>query len=270
MDPLAKELIDRILSSSRIPSERRRREIQRELGSHVEDFVDAARTAGRDEGEIEQMVAAHFGDPARIARELAWIYRHDRRRLRIFVFMISTVLLASCLSAAILTVQAGLAIGFGTSIMKVLASRHTVIEALDIVASVAAYLGVTLLEELFDRHRFQKAAALLAAILLVLSVLCGAAGLRAGFLVFGLVNGLFFRALQLFITRGIARASIVAVCFPLTGIVIALLRMPGSPVAFAATCASWLAMGAGYQVMTHVASRVDTALVNGLQRIHAG
>ena len=39
---------------------------------------------------------------------------------------------------AILAIQAGLAFGFGASIMNVLVSRHTVIEALDIIASVAA------------------------------------------------------------------------------------------------------------------------------------
>ena len=45
------------------------------------------------------------------------------------------VLLASSLLGAILTAQAGLAFGFGRPIIKVLASRHTVIEALDILAT---------------------------------------------------------------------------------------------------------------------------------------
>jgi len=47
---------------------------------------------------------------------------------------------------------------------------------------------------------------------------------------------------------------------------LALLRSPVSQVAAAATCASWLAMGAGYQLMTHLAARVDAALLNGLQQ----
>ena len=39
----AEELIDCIVNSSQIPSGKRRREIQRELRSHIEDFVVAAR-----------------------------------------------------------------------------------------------------------------------------------------------------------------------------------------------------------------------------------
>jgi hypothetical protein len=34
-----------------------------------------------------------------------------------------------------------------------------------------------------------------------------------------------------------------------------------------AACASWLALGAGYVVMTAVAPRVDASLRNALQRI---
>jgi hypothetical protein len=266
----ADELIDCIVNSSHIPSAKRRGEIQRELRSHIEDFVEAAREAGCGQDEIERLVLANFGEPRQIAQGFAWVYRHERRRLRAFAFTLSTVLLASCLSAAILAMQAGLAFGFGAPIMKVLASRHTVIEALDILASVVVYLGVLSLENLFESHRFQKAACLLTVMLTVLMVSCAATGLHISFLFFGLVNGVFFRAVQLFITPKIARVGIVVVCFSLAGLVSALLRSPVSHVAPAATCASWLAMGAGYQLMTHLAARVDAALLNGLQRIQAG
>jgi hypothetical protein len=266
----ADQLIDSIVNSSQVPSGKRRGEIQCELRAHIEDFVFAAREAGRDQDEIEKLVLANFGDPGQIAQGFAWVYRHERRRLRAFAYALSTVLLASCLLAVILTVQAGLAFGFGTPIMKVLASRHTVIEALDILASVAVYLGVISLENLFERQRFQKAAFLVTVILTVLIVSCAAAGWHIGFLFFGLVNGVFFRAVQRFVTPTIARVGIVAVCFPLAGLVFALLWSPVSHVAPAATCASWLAMGAGYQLMTHLAARVDAALLNGLQRIQAG
>jgi hypothetical protein len=266
----ADQLIDSIVNSSQIPSGKRRGEIQRELRSHIEDFVVAAREAGRDQDEIEKLVLANFGDPCQIAQGFAWVYRHERRRLRAFAFTLSTVFLASSLLAAILAMQAGLAFGFGTPIMKMLASRHTVIEALDILASVAVYLGVTSLENVFESHQFPKAAFLLTVILTVLMVSCAAAGLHIGFLLFGLVNGVFFRTVQRFVTPTVARVGIVAVCFPLAGLVSALLRSPVSHVAPAATCASWLAMGAGYQLMTHLAARVDAALLNGLQRIQAG
>ena len=203
----ADELIDCIVNSSQIPSGKRRREIQRELRSHIEDFVVAAREAGRDQDEIEKLVLANFGDPGQIARGFAWVYRHERRRLRAFTYTISTVLLASSLLAAILPMQAGLAFGFGRPIMKVFASKHTLIEALDILASVAVYLGVTSLENLFGSHQFQKAAFLLTVIGAILMVSCAAAGLHTTFLFYGLVNGVFFRAVQRFVTPTVARVD---------------------------------------------------------------
>lgn len=265
----AEDLINSIVNSSEIPSGNRRREIQRELRSHIEDFVAAAREAGVGQDQIEKLVLANFGDPDQIAQGFAWVYRHERRRVRALAFTLSTALLAGCLAAAVLAIQAGLAIGFGAPIVKVLASRHTVIEALDILASVAAYLGLITLESLFESHRFPKAALLLTAILGILMLSCAAAGWHISFLFYGLVNGVFCRALQLFVTGKIARAGIVLVCFPLAGLVLEMLRSPVSHVAIAATCASWLVMGAGYQLMTHFAARVDAALLNGLQQTQA-
>jgi hypothetical protein len=266
----AEELIRSIVNSSEIPSGMRRREIQRELRSHIEDFVAAAREAGVDQAEIEKLVLANFGDPHQIAQGFAWVYRHERRRVRALAFALSTLLLATSISAVVLAMQAGLAFGFGAPIMKVLASRHTVMEAQDILASVAAYLGLISLESLFASHQFQKAASLLTAILSILMVSFATAGWHISFLFYGLVNGVFCRALQLFVTGKIARTGIVVICFPLAGLVLDLLRSPVSHVAFAATCASWLVMGAGYQLMTHLAARVDAALLNGLQRTQEG
>jgi hypothetical protein len=262
----AEELIDGIVNSSRIPSGKRRQEIQRELRSHIEDFVTAARESGRDQSEIERLVIANFGDPEQIANGFSWVYRHERRRLRALAFTLSTVLLASSLFGAILVAQTGLALGFGTPIVKVLASRHTVIEALDILASVAAYLSMISLETLFKTQSFRKAAALFTLIDAILIASCAAAGLHPAFLIFGLVNGIFCRAVQLFVTRKAARVCAV-VCFPLAGVVLALLRSPISQVVLVVTCLSWLAMGIGYQLMAHLAARVDTALLNGLQQI---
>jgi len=264
------ELIDRIVTSSRIPSGVRRREIQRELRCHIEDFVTAAREAGCGPDEIEKLVLANFGDPGQIAQGFAWVYRHERHRFRVLAYTLSTVFLASSILATVLAMQAGLAFGFGTPIMMVLTSRHTVIEALDILASVAVYLGLTAFENLFECDRFQKATFLLTGILALLIMSCAAAGLRTAFLFYGLVNGVFCRAIQLFVNPTMARLGIVVVCFPLVGLALAMLRSPVSQIAPAATCASWLAMGAGYQLMPHLAARVDVVLLDSLQRNQTG
>ena len=262
----ADRLLDGIVNASQIPSGKRRREVQRELRCHIEDFVIAARAAGHGRDEIEKLVLAHFGDPAQIAQNFAWVYRNERRMLRTFAYTLSTVLLASCLAAAVLAIQAGLAFGFGTPVVTVLASRHTVIEALDILGSVAAYLGLISLENIFESRRFPKAAFLLTAIVAILILSCAVAGLPMAFLVFGLLNGVFFRAVQLFAAPKAVRFGIVAVCFPLAGVVLVLLRSPASPGALAATCVSWFVMGTGYQLMAQFAARVDQALLHRLQR----
>jgi hypothetical protein len=266
----ADELIDRIVSSSRIPSGRRRREIQRELRSHIEDFVLAARESGRDQSEIEKLIIAHFGDPDQIANGFFWVYRHERWRLHALTFTLATVLLASSLLGAILAAQTGLAFCFGRPIINVLASRHTVVEALDILATVAAYLGTLSLETMFEIQPFPKTAALVTLIGIILVASFAIAGLHPTFLIFGLVNGIFCRAIQLFVTRMVTRVGAVVVCFPLAGLVLALERSPVSQDALVATCLSWLLMGIGYLLMAHLAERVDTAILNGLRRIEVG
>ena len=55
------ELIEYIMNSARIPSRTRRRDIERELRCHIEDFVVAAREAGCGQDEIEKLVVANFG-----------------------------------------------------------------------------------------------------------------------------------------------------------------------------------------------------------------
>jgi hypothetical protein len=250
------ELIDCIANSSGIPSGTQRQEIQRELRSHIEDFVDAAREAGREEDEIEHLVLAHFGDPCQIANAFAWVYRHERRKFRALAYAVSTVLLATCLAAAVLAVQAGLAFGLGRAIRDVYASKHTAIEVLDILASVAVYLGVISLEDLFESPRFYKAALLLTAILTVLMAACRAAGWHSGFLLYGLIAGIFFRALRLFVAPKITRVGIVLMGFAAAGLVSALAWSAGSHVALAASCANWVVIGAGYLVMTDVAERI--------------
>lgn len=264
------ELIEGILRCSQIPPGKRRRDIQRELRSHIEDFVVAERESGRGQDEIEKLVLAHFGDPGEVGRGFAWVYRHERRRLRLLAYALSTMVLASCLFAAILAIQAGLALGIGAPIMSVFASRHTAIEALDILASVAAYLGLISLEGLFKSYPFQKASVLLIAIVMLLALAGGAAGLHITFLGFGLVNGIFFRTIQRSVARKAARMGIVAVCFLLAGFISALIWSPASLMFRVTSCASWLAMGAGYLLMTDLAARVNAALMDSLQGIHEG
>lgn len=266
---VADDLVNRVVTSSRIPR-RRRREIQRELRSHIEELVLTARAAGRHEDEIKQLVLASFGEPEQIAQGFSWVYRHEWRTLRALAFTLSAALLASSLLALALATQAGLAFGLGRPVLKALVSPHTVIEALDIVAGVTAYLGVTWLESMLRSHRLHKATALLTAILATLLLSWAAAEWHLALPLFGFATGLFFGALQLFVAPSLVRVAIVVVCFPLLALVWAQLRASLPHSALTAIYTSWLVLGIGYQVMTHLAARLDAALMSGLERLVMG
>lgn len=264
---VADELIARIVSRSKIPSRKRRQAVMRELRAHIEDFMLAARESDHAEDQTDNLALANFGDPDQIAREFASVYRYDWIVLRISVFLLSTLTVASLVSAATLAMQAGIAIGFGVPLVKMLASRHTVIELLDILSTVAAYLGLISMEQLFRCQHLQKAIALLTLTVAVLTAVSAAANADVRFLVFGFANGVFFRVAQVFIKNRRARTVLIAACFLLAGLVPFHLQAGMLKRAIAVSCVSWLVMGAGYQLMTKVAARVEAALFEGLQSI---
>jgi hypothetical protein len=263
----ADELIARVVSLSRIPSEKRRQAVVRELRAHIEDFMLAARESEHADDQAGKTALVSFGDPDQIAREFAFVYRRDWTVRRISAFLLSTVIIAGLVSATTLAAQAGIAIGFGVPLVKMLASRHTAIQILDVASTVAAYLGLISMEKLFRRHRLQKAIALLALTVAVLTALSAAADARARFLVFGFVNGVFFRVTQLLIKDWRTRTALTTACFALAGLVAFQLQTGTLKSAIAVNCASWLAMGAGYQLMAKVAVRIEEALFEGLQWI---
>jgi len=245
----AHRLIEEIVSSSRIPSARRRREVLRELQAHVEDAISG--------GVTERLAVANLGVPREIARHFAWVYRRERAVLRLSVFLLSTIAVAGSVAAIVMAMKAGVAVGFGVPLIRMFNPRHTMIEAVDILSTAAAYVGLLSLEKLFDRRGFPKAAALLALIFAVLAAAFAMAGRPWKFLLFGLVAGFFLRTIQVLLKSHAARIGVVLACFGAVGLIS--LR----PL----NVASWVVTGLGYLAMTHLAARVDRALLNRLQQL---
>ncbi|SPF49819.1 membrane hypothetical protein [Candidatus Sulfopaludibacter sp. SbA4] len=245
----AHRLIEEIVSSSRIPSARRRREVLRELQAHVEDAISS--------GVTERLAVDNLGDPREIASHFAWVYRKERAVLRLSVFLLSTIAVAGSIAAIVMAMKAGIAIGFGVPLPRIFSPRHTLIEAIDILSTAAAYVGLLSLEKLFDRRHFPKSAALLALIFAALAAVFSMAGRPWKFLLFGLVAGIFLRTIQVLLKNQAARIVVVPACFGAIGLIS--LR----PL----TVASWVVTGLGYLAMTHLAVRVDRALFKGLQQL---
>ena len=248
----AERLIDEIMAGSRLPSERRRREVLRELRAHMDDFVSAGRQSGRGEEEIERGLREQFGDPRQIARQFAWVYRRERASLHLGGFLISTALVSVVISAAAISMQAGVRFGLGAPMAG---TRHTAIEALDILASAAAYLGLLALGRFFLRPL-----AVLAVVAGALSAGFAATGLPPQFILFGFANGALLRGIQLTVRHPALRLGAALACFAALG---AVFFHPSSS-ALAATAASWLVMGLAYHLMTYIAARVDRAVLGRL------
>ena len=266
-EPVWSDLIGDVVRSAQIPWEAKRRALARELRSYLEDSILAGREAGHSDDEIRRLVLARFGDPCQVTEGFAWVYRHERTIFRIALFPLSTLAVAGMLSAAILAMQAGLAIGFGASVLKTIASRHTAIEALDILSTVAVYTGLISLERLFDGQRLQKALTVVTLTFALAMAGCATADVHAPFLVFGFVSGVFLRTIQPIVKNSVVRTGIAAACFAAAGLLLFQAHPSPFHYALARNCASWFAMGAGYQLMAGLAPRLNEALSNALQRI---
>lgn len=260
-------LIERIVSSSQVPSGRRRSEIERELRTHVEDFMLIARQAGHADADIQRLVLANFGDPREIAREFAWVYRRERAIFRISVFLLATLVAASVISGAVLLVQASMAIGLGVPVPRVFGGRHLTFEVLSILATVAAYAGLISLEKLFGDGRFKKATASLAVILTILAAALAVANLHAEILVFGFISGVTVRAIQVFLRNKSARIVAVVASFGIFGIVSGCLQPPDLRNEALLKVGVWLAIGGCCHLLTYLAARMDRALLNGVQEV---
>jgi hypothetical protein len=243
-------LIAEIMTASRIPTEKHRREVLRELRAHMEDFVSAGRRNGLGDEEIERRLVERFGDPKQIAEQFAWVYRRERAALHLGGFLISTVVVSVAILAGTISMQAGIMVGFGDPV--VFGSRHTVAMALDILASVAAYLGLLTLGRFFERPLM--ALAVVAVALLAVFVVVG---LPPQYVLFGFANGSLLRGIQIVIRHAALRVGAAVACFGMLG---AVFFHPSSS-ALLATSVSWLIMGLAYHLMTQVAGRVDQALV---------
>jgi hypothetical protein len=248
-------LIDEIMAASQIPSAKRRREVLRELQAHVEDFVSAGRQTGRGEEDVERLLLEGFGDPRQIARQFASVYRRERAALHLGGFLISTVVVSLVISAAAISMQAGIMFGLTDPARIVFGSRHTAVVALDILASAAAYLALLSLGRFFERPL-----AVLAVIAAVLLTVFVAVGLPPQFILFGFANGALLRGIQVSVRHPALQFGAALACFALLGVVF----FHPSSSAIVATAMSWLIMGSAYHLMTHVAARVDRALLRKL------
>ena len=147
----SENLVRQIISKSGIVSADRRRELARELSSHVEDIADELRAAGHDEVSIQEIVSQRLGHPEEIARGLAETYRTER--IVVYIGIVFALVVASLVAvgATISTVQFCVAIWSGSLSADLQGMRW---EFVGFLSLTWGYVGIYLGERLFRNRLF--------------------------------------------------------------------------------------------------------------------
>ncbi|HYL99933.1 MAG TPA: hypothetical protein VEZ90_13345 [Blastocatellia bacterium] len=149
-------LIRNILDCSGIVGRRARREVERELQSHVEEIVEEARAKGCDDREIERIIRLRMGNPEEIAGGFARVYRPERTILRAVEFVLLGAISISIILASAYVVEVLIAIGMGVPTSGVLSSGHLPTEPAFFGGLAIGYLALYFSVRLFGTHRTVK------------------------------------------------------------------------------------------------------------------
>ncbi len=141
------DIVPRVISLCRVPSARRRREIEKELHAHVEDIAEEARSQGYDELSVRRIVEARFGKPHEVAAAFASVYAPER--VARWVVGLATLVIASLVAVGLVigSVQSIAAICTATSIAS--SFRYIHWELLGFGAVALGYCSLYLGERLF-------------------------------------------------------------------------------------------------------------------------
>jgi hypothetical protein len=107
-------IVRQVISLAKLPSARRRREVERELREHLEDLAEEARSHGYDEALIERMASTRFGDPQQVAAAFVSVYAFERwahRALSAGILLLASV---AAVTLAVGSVQSSAALFTGT------------------------------------------------------------------------------------------------------------------------------------------------------------
>lgn len=177
-----KSIVSRIVSQARLPGAVRRRDLERELRSHLEDMVAEARSQGMSDAAIPRMLEERFGSVEEIASDFASVYRHERLVRSIFCWAALFVSSLIVVAAVVASIQSAATISAGIS----LASLYAIIqhESIGLTAIVLGYCSPYLGEQLFPAS---PAKAVIPCAALALAILLALAWLRPEHLMLPLV-----------------------------------------------------------------------------------
>jgi hypothetical protein len=220
--PTQDVLIKKILSASGITGRRARREVSRELASHLEEIVAEARDAGHDDPAIERIVRMRFGNPDEIALQFAGVYWPERVAARIAEFSLLAAVSLGIILAFAAGVQMIAALWFGLSPAGVFSQGHLRTEVGFFAPLTLGYLALRYSPRIFSSSGPLKSSLFAAA---SFALVC--AGLEFWLPPQGLIATLGFvcaalvRVVEVFSSRRLIRLAAVAAVLSLAWVLAA-------------------------------------------------
>jgi uncharacterized protein (UPF0335 family) len=158
-------IVSQVILLAKLPGNKRRCEVEKELRAHLDDLAEEARSQGYDHEASARIVRTRFGEPEEVAAAFASVYAAERLLKLIFQSVILVTVSTVAVVLVIGTLQSIAAIFTATSIMSNLRDIHR--EVFGFAAIVAGYCSLYAGERLFPTSR---ARALLPSITLGLSL----------------------------------------------------------------------------------------------------
>jgi uncharacterized protein (UPF0335 family) len=144
-------IVSRVILLAKLPGNKRRCEVAKELRAHLDDLAEEARSQGYDDQATARIVKIRFGEPQEIAAAFASVYTPERWAGRILqsaiLFAASTIAVVVVIS----TVQSIAAMCTAESILSTFRDIHR--EVFGFAAIAAGYCSLYAGERLFSTSR---------------------------------------------------------------------------------------------------------------------
>jgi hypothetical protein len=140
-------IVSRVVLLAKLPGNKLRSEIAKELRAHLEDLAEEARSYGYDEDASARMVKRRFGEPQEIASAFASVYAPERLAKRLAQAALLVITSTIAVVIVIGTVQSIAAICTATSILSTF--RDIYWELFGFGAITAGYCSLYAGERLF-------------------------------------------------------------------------------------------------------------------------
>jgi uncharacterized protein (UPF0335 family) len=140
-------IVSRVILLAKLPGNKRRCQVEKELRSHLDDLAEEARSQGYDDEAGARIVRMRFGEPEEVAAAFASVYAPERLAKRILQSAILVTVSTMAVVVVIGSVQSIAAICTASSIVSTLRDIHR--ELFGFGAIVAGYCSMYAGERLF-------------------------------------------------------------------------------------------------------------------------